>query len=542
MERPPTQQGAPAPTSAREARPPQRAPAQDDEMYGQPSQSAGGARLVAAMEHVDRVVNAFVEDIGRAVAQVRAEVAAERDVSLSSIARAQNQLDDAYQTLQAEKADFETHRVAIETELERRWTELKKAQERDKEERAQVEREIREMSQRAAAETQAAALIQMQASQAAQAAALGLGTTGMMGMPGSSHGIPAMPGSSHGMPAMAGMPGMPTTMMMPGMPSTMTPRANAAPTRLDPDPVTAVPGPQLVFAVGGLQRASSPLRSAEVYEVESGGWRLLPEMRTERGYLAVAHGGRSSGAVLFALGGSDGKGALASCEAFDYEAGEWREIASMSRPRIWLGAATVGDHVFAAGGYDGAEYLDLVEVYRPGPPEAKPGSVSAAGRWERCRSLSSGRSTLGLVGCLGTLYAVGGFTAPHYLSTCEAYDPNADQWWGVAPLGQPRRDLGLAAIEHRHMLVAAGGYDGRKYLGAVEAMDPRMNRWRPLANLRKPRQLLALCAKGDQVWAIGGFDGKEGVRTVEVYDARADKWTDAAPMSTPRLGLGACCA
>ena len=73
-------------------------------------------------------------------------------------------------------------------------------------------------------------------------------------------------------------------------------------------------------------------------------------------------------------------------------------------------------------------------------------------------------------------------------------------------------------------------------------MDPRMNRWRPLANLRKPRQLLALCAKGDQVWAIGGFDGKEGVRTVEVYDARADKWTEGAPMSTPRLGLGACCA
>ena len=200
-------------------------------MYGQPSQSAGGARLVAAMEHVDRVVNAFVEDIGRAVAQVRAEVAAERDVSLSSIARAQNQLDDAYQTLQAEKADFETHRVAIETELERRWTELKNAQERDKEERAQVEREIREMSQRAAAETQAAALMQMQASQAAQAAALGLGTTGMMGMPGSSHGMPAMPGSSHGMPGMPGVPGMPTTMTMPGMPSTMTPRANAAPTR-----------------------------------------------------------------------------------------------------------------------------------------------------------------------------------------------------------------------------------------------------------------------------------------------------------------------
>ena len=193
-------------------------------MYGPPSVSAGGARLVAAMEHVDRVVNAFVEDIGRAVAQVRAEVAAERDVSLETIAREASQIDDVYRTLQADKADFETHRVAIETELERRWTELKNAQERDKEERAAVEREIREMSQRAAAETQAAALIQMQASQAAQAAALGLGPGGMMMPPGSSHGMatPAMPtgmmpgAMGTGMPGSMGMPpSMPGSMGMP---------------------------------------------------------------------------------------------------------------------------------------------------------------------------------------------------------------------------------------------------------------------------------------------------------------------------------------
>ena len=200
------------------------------EMYGPPSVSAGGARLVAAMEHVDRVVNAFVEDIGRAVAQVRAEVAAERDVSLETIAREASQIDDVYRTLQADKADFETHRVAIETELERRWTELKNAQERDKEERAAVEREIREMSQRAAAETQAAALIQMQASQAAQAAALGLGPGGMMMPPGSSHGMatPAMPtgmmpgAMGTGMPGSMGMPpSMPGSMGMPGsMPGT----------------------------------------------------------------------------------------------------------------------------------------------------------------------------------------------------------------------------------------------------------------------------------------------------------------------------------
>jgi hypothetical protein len=34
-----------------------------------------------------------------------------------------------------------------------------------------------------------------------------------------------------------------------------------------------IPGAQLLFAVGGLQRANSPLWTAEVYEAEHGGWR-----------------------------------------------------------------------------------------------------------------------------------------------------------------------------------------------------------------------------------------------------------------------------
>jgi hypothetical protein len=47
-----------------------------------------------------------------------------------------------------------------------------------------------------------------------------------------------------------------------------------------------VAGAQLIFAVGGLQRANSPVWTAEVYEAEHGAWRMLPEMSTARGYLA----------------------------------------------------------------------------------------------------------------------------------------------------------------------------------------------------------------------------------------------------------------
>jgi len=203
----------------------------------------------------------------------------------------------------------------------------------------------------------------------------------------------------------------------------------------------------------------------------------------------------------------------------------------MQRPRIWLAAATLNDITYAAGGFDGVEYLSLVEAFHPL-------THNTQGKWVACQSLASSRSTLGLAACQGTLYAVGGFSSPNYLSTVEAYDPNANQWWGLAPMRAPRRDLGLAALDQRGMIVAAGGYDGNSYLSRVEGFDARANQWRELAPLHHPRQLLGLCAMGDVVYAVGGFDGQETTRVVEMYDVRMDSWQQLPPLSTQRLGLG----
>ena len=555
-----------------------------------PTSTAGGERLVAAMEHVDRVVSIFLEDIGRAVAAVRAEVAAEREASLRAVDDAHADARTAAHRLAADAQDFERHRVSTEADLERRWAELRAEQESDKRERARVEREIRDMSQRATAETQAAALVQMQAAQAAQAASLRAALGGDQGL-GEMRNESLSAGAYGGFdPAGLGAAGRPVgprgvagadapaaTALASGMVEFSeldgyypTPGGLAAHPDLPPpghesgaiSAISAPPGPELVFAIGGLAKANAPLWTAEVYEAAHGAWRALPEMSAPRGYLAVARGGPGASRVpahgaasgetargsdarepttVLAIGGSDGERPLRSAEAFDFARGAWRALAPMSAPRIWLGAATVGSRTFAVGGYDGSKYLDLVEAFVPGPEDAPVGSTAAQGRWERCASLSQGRSTAGVASCGGVLYCAGGFCAPHYLSLSEAYDPAADRWWGVAPLPSARRDLGLCALESRQTLVAAGGYDGNAYLGAVDALDPRTNAWRQLAPLRTPRQLIGLASEGDVIFAVGGFDGRETSRTVEVYDARADRWMDAAPMSQPRLGLGVCC-
>lgn len=559
-----------------------------------PTSSAGGERLVAAMENVDRVVSIFLEDLGRAVAAVRTEVAAEREASLRAVDDTHADARKQVQQLALDKQDFERHRSQVEADLEKRWGDLRQEQESDKRERARVEREIREMSQRATAETQAAALVQMQAAQAAQAASLRAALGGDMLNDGSEQLVSSGFGDLSGMGAGAhkipsarsvasnNIPGLDVPHMMSlknGMvdysadgyyptehgqglqqhPHLAPPGELSASGFVEPAVSTHAaptagpsPGPELVFAVGGLAKANQPLWTAEVFESQHGAWRALPEMSTARGYLAVARGGAGSSSkgkfeqineptTLLAMGGSDGRQTLRSVEEFDFSVGEWRHVAPMSTPRIWLSAATIGSRTYAVGGYDGSSYLDLVEAFIPGPQDAAPSSVAAQGRWERCASLSSGRSTCGVAAVGSVLYCVGGFSSPNYLSIAEAYDPAADRWWGVAPLSSPRRDLGACALQSRQTLVVAGGYDGTSYLNKVEALDPRTNGWRSLAPLRTPRQLIGLTSMGDEIFAVGGFDGRETCRAVEVYDARADRWLDAAPMSAPRLGLGICC-
>ena len=56
---------------------------------------------------------------------------------------------------------------------------------------------------------------------------------------------------------------------------------------------SAPPGPELVFAIGGLAKANAPLWTAEVYEAAHGAWRALPEMSAPRGYLSSRAGARA---------------------------------------------------------------------------------------------------------------------------------------------------------------------------------------------------------------------------------------------------------
>jgi hypothetical protein len=165
--------------------------------------------------------------------------------------------------------------------------------------------------------------------------------------------------------------------------------------------------------------------------------------------------------------------------------------------------------------------------------------------WITCAPMSEGRATLGVANLSSKLYAIGGFSGGSILDICEVYDPRADTWSLGQPLKHARRDLGVACLNSRGMMLAIGGRDDRSVLNLVETYDPRDAKrgWRDLASMQYRRQLhtTVVDPSGDAVYAIGGFDGVTAISSVEVYDVRVDKWREVAPLSTARLGAVSCC-
>jgi len=73
-----------------------------------------------------------------------------------------------------------------------------------------------------------------------------------------------------------------------------------------------------------------------------------------------------------------------------------------------------------------------------------------------------------------------------------------------------------------------GGYDGtlNSFLSSCEKYDLETDEWKPVSSM-----MIAKCAFGTTtvanryIFVVGGYDGHERLNTIEKYDAKIDKWT-----------------
>lgn len=165
--------------------------------------------------------------------------------------------------------------------------------------------------------------------------------------------------------------------------------------------------------------------------------------------------------------------------------------------------------------------------------------------------LPTGRNALGAAVVGDAIYAVGGRTAgggpcsgfgAGVLATVERYDIASDSWTTVASLPSPRQDLAAAAVGGK--IYVFGGCDASgSIVGDVDVYNPTSDTWSTApTDMPNPRaSMYPVAMKGGTVYVIGGWDGfSPGLSTNDSYKVSTDSWTvGLLPMPTPRAEVGA---
>jgi len=194
-------------------------------------------------------------------------------------------------------------------------------------------------------------------------------------------------------------------------------------------------------------------------------------------------------------------------------------------------AASHGGFFYAVGG---RPVIDDLDRYRP-----------ATDTWTSLADMPTGRAGLGAAVVGNAIYAIGGRTGATpcsggALATVERYNIETDTWSTVAPLPSARSDL--AAVAHGGKIYVFGGCTGfATILDDVDVYDPVTDSWSTApADMPTARaSMYGAAAKGNTIYVVGGWTPVLGqLATNEAYKVSADTWSAEAAMPSPRAEMG----
>lgn len=184
-----------------------------------------------------------------------------------------------------------------------------------------------------------------------------------------------------------------------------------------------------LFAIGG-RNVEGLLATTESYLPSSNTWQMRAPMEVPR--CCHSNATLPSGDILV-IGGYINCAYSRSVACYKVETDTWTEKAPMETPRGWHCSATLAEKVYVVGGSQlgpHGERVDVlsVEVFSP-----------ESGMWSRAAPLPLGVSTAGLSQLSDKLYLLGGWNEAEkrYKAAVQTYDPATDSWSMAEDLPEP---------------------------------------------------------------------------------------------------------
>ncbi|NXG11286.1 KLH26 protein, partial [Sakesphorus luctuosus] len=203
------------------------------------------------------------------------------------------------------------------------------------------------------------------------------------------------------------------------------------------------------------------------YDPHLNQWLRIQAMQESRiqFQLNVLHG------MVYATGGRNRSGSLASVEKYSPKSNEWSYVCSLKR-RTWGHAgATVGDRLYISGGYGiSVEDKKALHCYDP-----------ATDQWEFKAPMNEPRVLHAMVSASSRIYALGG--RMDHVDRCfdvlavEYYVPEADQWTTVSPMRAGQSEAGCCLLDKKIYIVGGYNWHLNNVTSIVQVYNTETDEW-----------------------------------------------------------------
>jgi len=301
-------------------------------------------------------------------------------------------------------------------------------------------------------------------------------------------------------------------------------------------------GQQTLLTVGGRPAITERALSREVLwrDPREGGatWRHLSQLpaKSFNQCVAVMDG------FLYVAGGEDqndarnqAKHAVSTLSRYDPRFNTWLHLASMRQRRTHFSLAATGGRLFAIGGRNVEGLLATTESYLP---SSNTWQIRAPMDVPRCCHSSATLPS-------GDILVTGGYINCAYSRSVARYNIETDSWSEQAPLETPRGWHCSATLAGKVYVVGGSqlGSGGERIdVLSVEVYSPESGIWNRAAPLPLGVSTAGLSPFAEKLYLLGGWNEAEKryKAAVQKYDPDTDSWSAAEDLPEPTVGVSCC--
>ncbi|KAK6486998.1 kelch-like protein 13 [Huso huso] len=191
---------------------------------------------------------------------------------------------------------------------------------------------------------------------------------------------------------------------------------------------------------------------------------------------------------LYAVGGRNTTGEIASVECYNLGNNEWTCVAPISEPHYGHAGTVHGELMYISGGITHDTFQKELTCYDPD-----------TNTWSRKADMSTLRGLHCMCTIEDRLYVIGG---NHFRGTndyddvlsCEYYCPGTDQWTVIAPMLSGQSDVGVAVFKSKIYVIGGYSWNSRCMVEIVQCYDPKKDEWEKVFDVLEPLGGIRACS------------------------------------------------